>query len=207
MVQVDFQRKASKLAVPLGKSYLRLKQQSNQQCNELLDCDILNFHTSLLQSVDVELPKTEKGRGLELCLKSADELWMNTASALATLPLLANTECLGYFHDLSATCCQGLQTSCLGLFEGLVLAIFWFFFFSWLVGGDFFVVLFGWVFLTGQYRKNLARQCWLYLWKQDMDLPPTAYLKNQKFQRKHPKSMALVYTVLFPQALHFKQVG
>lgn len=69
MVQVDFQRKASKPAVPLGKSYLRLKQQRNHQCNELLDCDILNFHTSLLLSVDVELPKIEKGRGLELCLK------------------------------------------------------------------------------------------------------------------------------------------
>lgn len=71
MVQADFQRNTPNFALQWGKSYLRLKQQSNQQCNDLLDCDILNFHTSLL-SADVELPKIEKRRGLELYFLSAD---------------------------------------------------------------------------------------------------------------------------------------
>lgn len=62
----------------------------------------------------------------------------------------------------------------------------------------FFVVLFGWVCLTGQYRKK-PRTVMLAL-KQDMDLPLIVYVKNQKqvFQIRHPKSMALIYTTLSP---------
>lgn len=51
---------------------LRLKQQSNRQCNKLLDCDILNFHTSLPLSVNMNLPKIEGERPSARFPSSAD---------------------------------------------------------------------------------------------------------------------------------------
>lgn len=185
MVQADFQSNTPKLAVSLGKSYLRLKQKSNQQCNDLLDCDILNFHTSPLLPVDVQLPKIEKGRGLELCFLRVLTVQMSSASALAPLPLLANSQWHGHFGNLSATC-QGLQTS------------------GWDFG-DFFQVFFS-VF-NRTIQKKISTAMLAVAQKQDMDLPPTAHLKyqNQFFQRRHPKSMASIYTILIPKAFHFKQ--
>lgn len=132
----DFQRNASKLLVQFWEIYLRLKQQSNQQCNELLDCDIVNFHTSLLLSVDMDSPKIEKGRGLQLVflkLLTMQESSKNTASALATFLLLANTELLYHFnaHQQLAKGCK-LQVwrvfflFCLFLQFG-VFCLFWFF--------------------------------------------------------------------------------
>lgn len=61
----------------------------------------MNFHTSLLLSVDMDLPKIEKGRGLQLVflkLLTMQESSKNTASALATFLLLANTELLYHFN-------------------------------------------------------------------------------------------------------------
>lgn len=113
------------------------------------------------------------------------------ASALAAL--LANTvspakDCkLGFrgFEGFGAFYLVGGRVGFVGFF--VVVAV---------VG--FFVVLFGWVCLTGQYRKK-PRTAMLAL-KQDMDLPLTAYVKNQKqvLQRTHPKSMALIYTTPSP---------
>lgn len=77
------------------------------------------------------------------------------------------------------------------------LGIFWGFF-SWLVERRF-SCGFVWLGVFNRTIQKKPSKLALSL-KQYMDVPLTAYLKNQnqEFQRRHPKSMALIYTILFP---------